>query len=89
VIINTWTTPLKPKMQVHTKVVMDFTLVDHEAIAVYGGEVLTELGDLEGINVQDFEVVDVPCYGHLMTCDSCIGNAWVVWVDDERPEVLF
>ncbi len=80
---------VEAKMQVHTKVVVDFTSVDHEAVAVYGGKVLTEFGDLEGINMQDFEVVDVPCYDHLMTCDSCIGNAWVIWVDDERPDVLF
>jgi hypothetical protein len=44
--------------------------------------------DLEGINVQELEVIDLPGYCHLFIVDNCIGNTEIVWVDDKGCLVI-
>jgi hypothetical protein len=57
--------------------------MDDEAIAIYCCKIGCKFCDLEGVDVLSFKIINMPGDRHLGAGDGCVGNAWVVQVDDE------
>ena len=82
-LCNAWLREFK----IHAKVVMNSASTDNEAIAIYCSEIGCKLCDLKGVDVQCLKIINVPGDFHLGAIDGGIGNAGVIWVDDERGRV--
>ncbi len=71
------------EIKVHSKVVMDWSAVEDEAIAIHCGKIGCILSDLEGVCMWSFQVIHMPSDHHLFIADSCMCNEGVVWVDNK------
>jgi hypothetical protein len=74
---------LAGEIEVHSEVVVNWATMDNKAIAIYCCKIGCKFHDLEGVHVQCFQIINVPGDHHLGAGNSCVGNAGVVWVDDE------
>ena len=78
-----------PEMHVHAQVVVYFSTVYDEAIAVDWGDVLAFYCDPKSIDMRNFKIFYVPSDCHLFAANCSVGNAWIIWVNNKRGGVIF